>query len=143
MTIEWTYPLPGAPQASTAAVADAEATLGVRFPADFLAIATVLQGASPEPFSIRLPDGHSSGFGSLLHFEEEPPFTNIVARRWPLEDWLPQGITPFAESSGDLWCFDFRSDPVRPKIVYYAHDDPDLTFPPVAESFTDLLSKIS
>jgi SMI1 / KNR4 family (SUKH-1) len=140
--VTWTGALPGQPRASAQAVREAEQGFGVRFPADFLQIATTMQGASPDPSRIKLPNGAGTSFGSLLHFEESPPFTNIVARRWPLEDWLPEGVVPFAETSGDLWCFDFRADPGHPVVIYYQHDDPDLDFPPIASSFTDLLSKL-
>jgi SMI1 / KNR4 family (SUKH-1) len=143
MAVIWQRPLPGRPQASPEAVAVVQRTLGVRFPADYLAIATTMQGASPDPSHIKLSNGVGTGFGSLLHFEEAPPFSNIVARRWPVEDWLPPGVVPFADTSGDLWCFDFRANPDQPSVVYYQHDDPDLDFPVVATSFTDLLEKLS
>jgi SMI1-KNR4 cell-wall len=142
MTVTWHYVLDHAPIANPDDVRDVEQQFGVRFPADYLEIATKFHGASPEPSHIKLPDGTGTGFGTLLHFTDEPLFYNIRSRRWMLEDWLPDGVVPFADTSGDVWCFDFRANPAAPAIVYYQHDGPDLDFPPVATSFTDLLSKL-
>lgn len=143
MAVTWHEHLIDNPRrASAEAVRETEQEFGVTFPADYLAVATVHQGARPEPESITLPDGTGTGFGRLLHFEDAPPHTNIISRRWVVQDWLPERVVPFADSSGDLWCFDFRADPANPTVVYYAHDDPNESLPVVASSFTDLINKL-
>src|SRR5215472_16152918 len=66
--------------ASDVKVQKAERELGVRLREDFLAIAKTHQGAMPEPECFDLPKGGRGSIKYLLHFEEEPFYSNIVAR---------------------------------------------------------------
>lgn len=101
----------------------AERALRVRFPADFLAVAQPHPGAAPVPATFDLPDGSSSAVAHLLHFADEPFFTNIVARRFPVEGVIPKGVIPFAEDvGGDLICFDHRTDYDAPPIAFWSVD---------------------
>jgi len=144
MSVVWSnFVISSPPIASIEKVDKAENELGVKLPADFLAVATIHQGATPEPDGFDLPDGSSSSFGCLLHFEEKPFFENIVVRRGPVSYVLPDKVIPFAEDGGgNLLCFDYRETPSHPTVVFWDHekcDDPPLY---VASSFTDLMNKL-
>lgn len=129
---------PGA--ASETAVRDAERALRVRLPIDFLAVAREHQGAAPAPAKVTLPDGSVTGVAHLLHFEDEPGFTNIVARRFPVAEVLDKGIIPFAEDvGGDLFCFNYRQDPERPSVVYWSVDTGAV---PLASDFTAFVAAL-
>ncbi len=139
--VSWLDELEGSPRASEATVREIENELGVRFPADYLAIAAIHQGASPEPYVVQLPNGKRTTFEQLLHFERSAnPHTYIVAKVWLYLDRLPENVIPFARSSGDLWCFDFRDDPDNPPIVYWSiYFDENIQ--KVADTFTELVDK--
>ena len=105
--------------ASDTAVREAERALRVRFPADFLAVARVRQGAMPIPGGITLPNGFVTGVKNLLHFEEEPGMRNIAARLFPVKGVLDKGVIPFAEDIGnDLFCFNYRETPDTPTVAF-------------------------
>ena len=138
---QYPSPLPSPPFASPAVVRAAERHLGVRFPTDFLALARVHQGAQPLPNHLTVPGFGATAVAHLLHFQDEPGFTNIVAHRFPLDDALEDGLIPFAEDIGDdLFCFDYRRDPARLSVVFWSIDSGPL---PLADSFTAFLALLS
>jgi hypothetical protein len=101
MTVSWFDGAIDNPSAaSDEQVQKAERELGVRLPADFLAIAKTHQGATPEPQCFDLPKGGRGSIKYLLHFDEAPFYSNIVARGEPVSDVLPEKVIPFAEDGG-------------------------------------------
>ncbi|XVV14066.1 SMI1/KNR4 family protein [Actinoplanes sp. CA-131856] len=105
------------------AVRQAQDDLEVELPPDFLAVARVHQGAAPVPASIDLPNGFGTTVGHLLHFEDRPFTSNIVAAIFPLLDVLDEGIIPFAaDTGGDFFCFDYRADADHPSVVFWSVD---------------------
>ena len=141
MSVEWRDSLiPNPPVASDAAIRNVERALRVRLPADFLDVARMHQGARPTPDGITLPDGSVTGVKNLLHFEAEPANRNIVHRRFPVDDILAKGVVPFAEDVGDdLFCFDYRTSPDAPAVVYWSVDTGVV---PVAADFTRFLAAL-
>ena len=139
--VQWVDGLiPNPPFAPRAAVRAAEQQLGVRFPPDFLAVARVHQGARPVPNGIAIPSFGGTAVAHLLHFGDAPGHTNIVARRFPLDDAMEDGVIPFAEDiGGDLFCFDYRRDPAHPSVVFWSVDTGPL---PLADSFTAFLDTL-
>ncbi len=136
--VDWQFPLDGAPRARIKDVQAVEANLGVKFPPDYLEVAIAHQGASPDPYVVPLPDGTTTTFETLLHFDPvRAPHTNLTALLYMLEDRLHVGIIPFATSGSDLWCFDFRQDPANPTIVLAVRDN-DFDPIPVKDTFTAL-----
>lgn len=126
--------------ATSGAVRQAERELRVKFPADFLAVATVRQGAHPEPANITLPNGWGEAVEFLLHFEVDPFFTNIVERIFTLKGVLDKGVIPFATALGsNVLCFNFRKDFHNPTVEFWSVDTGPV---PIASSFTDLLTKL-
>jgi hypothetical protein len=59
--------------------------------------------------------------------------------------FLPDGVFTIAsEPGGCYFCFDFRADPDRPRVVFWDHDRADETnrdeaLVPIADSFTQFL----
>lgn len=128
------------PAASDAAVREAERSLRVGLPADFLEVARVHQGATPVPAKVTLPDGAVTSVKNLLHFEDEPGMRNIVHRRFPVLDVLDKGIIPFAEDIGDdLFCFNYRKDPYDPSVVFWSVDTGAVLLAPDFDSFVAML----
>ena len=128
------------PIASEDKVRAAERELRVAFPADYLAVARAHQGARPEPANVTLPDGAVTAVGSLLHFEDAPFYTNIVAAMSPVEDVVPKGVVPFAEDiGGDLFCFNFRDDFDRPTVSFWSVDS---GLVPIAGGFTEFVGML-
>ena len=124
--------------AADAAVRGAEDALRVDLPPDFLAVARVHQGATPQPDGIALPNGFTTGVAHLLHFEEAPFVSNIVAARFPVAESLDKGVIPFAaDIGGGLFCFSYRKDYDHPPVVHWSADWGEL---PLAASFTDFVA---
>ena len=145
MTVSWFNSAIRNPSpASDDQVQKAERELGVRLPADFLAIAKTHQGAMPEPECFDLPEGGKGSIKYLLHFEEEPFYSSIAALREPVNDVLPKKVIPFAEDSGgNLLCFDYRNSDETPEILFWDHEG-NAPFPlqTIASSFTDLITRL-
>jgi cell wall assembly regulator SMI1 len=142
MSVIWmNYELPEPRPATTAEIRAAEAVLGVRLPADFVAVASEHQGRTPSPSVFRLEDGTESILNNLLHFEASSPTSSIV-RAWDdLQDILPAGVVPFAaDPGGNYLCFDYRESDEQPPVVFWVHDDPSAPTQRVAASFTQLLA---
>lgn len=109
--------------ASDTAVRQAQDELEVELPAEFLAVAQIHQGAAPVPAAIDLPNGFSTSVDHLLHFEDSPFVSNIVAAVFPLLDVLDEGIIPFAaDAGGEFFCFDYRADDEQPSVVFWSVD---------------------
>lgn len=137
--VEWSdEAIEGPHPASEDAVRGAERELRVRFPADFLAVATIRQGAEPIPAGIEIPGFYGTSVFHLLHFEEEPWMSNIVNRLFPLEGVLDKGVIPFAEDIGrDVFCFNYRHTPNTPSVDYLSVDTGLVELAP---SFTDFIA---
>ncbi len=65
--------------ASDTAVRQAQGDLEVDLPSEFLAVAQIQQGAAPVPAGIDLPNGFGTAVDHLLHFEDSPFVSNIIA----------------------------------------------------------------
>ena len=124
--------------ATQAAVDAAERDLRVPLPSDFLAVASVHQGAAPVPAAFDLPGGFVTAVGHLLHFEDSPFTSNIVAAQFPLEGVLDKGVIAFAHDiGGDPICFSYRADFDHPPVVYWSVDTGEVR---LADSFTAFLA---
>ncbi|MCL2713128.1 MAG: SMI1/KNR4 family protein [Alphaproteobacteria bacterium] len=143
MTITWrNFAITNPPKRSPESIAKTEKELGVKLPADFLAVAAMHQGRACSPNCFDLPDGSSSALGYVSIFEDEPRDDRIVSP-WNNAVAVPDGVIPFSrDGGGDLICFDYRKTPDHPTVVFRDHekcDDPPLY---VACSFTDFLNKL-
>lgn len=126
--------------ASDTAVRQAQDELEVKLPADFLAVAQIHQGAVPVPAGIDLPNGFGTAVDHLLHFEDSPFVSNIVAAIFPLLDVLDEGVIPFAaDVGGDFFCFDYRADDAHPSVAFWSVD---WGVVPLAPNFADFLTML-
>ncbi|MEU8233315.1 SMI1/KNR4 family protein [Actinoplanes sp. NPDC048967] len=126
--------------ASDTAVREAQDELEVILPSEFLAVARIHQGAAPVPARIDLPDGFSTAVDHLLHFEDSPFVSNIVAAIFPLLDVLDEGIIPFAaDAGGDFLCFDYRADNDHPSVVFWSVDWGVVPLAPTFAGFLGML----
>ena len=141
MAVTWTDGALARPGPARAAqVIAAARELGVHFPEDFLAVAMRHPGAEPIPSGFQMPNGFVYAVEHLLHFEPDS-FANIVTRRFPLRDVMPETVVPFAEASGgDLVCFDYSRDPEAPTVAFWSVDT---GLVPLASSFTAFLELLS
>lgn len=132
--------------ASISQVEEIESKLNIKFPEDYLDVASQHQGKTP------VPCGTSSGsmLTILLHFENDPSnkkYTSSIIRKHEIitrEKYSPL-IIPFAKAGGaSLFCLDFRDSKNNPSIIfldwdYFGDGDEDaLHF--VAKNFTEFLS---
>ena len=129
------------PVADARRVAEVERALGATFPADFLAVATVHQGAMPTPRRLEL-DGAVTAIEHLYHFEAEPAPYSLMNAQADAAGVLPRGAIAFASGlGGDVLAFDYRVDPSAPSVIVVLHDHrPALR--PVADSFTAMLGRL-
>ena len=126
--------------ASDTVVRQAQDELEVSLPSDFLAVAQTHQGAVPVPAGIDLPNGFSTAVDHLLHFEDSPFVSNIVAAMFPLLDVLDEGIIPFAaDVGGDFFCFDYRTDDDHPSVVFWSVDWGVVPLAPNFAAFLNML----
>ena len=127
--------------ADPAQVAAVERALGVSLPPDFLAIATVHQGARPSPGRLVLADGASTVIERLYHFEDGP-YALVNAQGSGIAP-LPNSAIAFASGTGgDVLAFDYRRNPLAPPVIVVMHDHSPAVRP-VADSFTHMLSLFS
>ncbi len=135
MPVRWIdHAIPDPRPAPEATIRDYERRLRVPFPADYRAVATVRQGARPDPAGIALPGGFGTAVSHLFHFEEQPAFSNIVTAAFPFEGVLEKGWIPFAaDIAGDVFCLDYRTDYDRPRVLFWGQGFGPL---PLADSFT-------
>jgi cell wall assembly regulator SMI1 len=133
------------PAASDEKVQQVEQKIGRRLPADYLEVARVNQGRIPVPNCFDLADGDGSCINHLLVFEEDS--LDYIVGRWEImEDGSPsRDIVPFAaDPGGSLICFDYRTDPENPAVVFWDHEDnAKRKIQTIASSFTDMIDKLS
>lgn len=143
MAVQWReVALKPAPAVSDERIAEVQDSLGVTFPADYLAVVKAHQGAAPTPNGVRLSDGTGTAFSMLLHFEDEPEGVDLLGVTEG-STVLPDGVIPFAADPGDNYlCFDYRTTETDPPVVFMATDDPDAQPQPLAASFTELIESL-
>jgi cell wall assembly regulator SMI1 len=140
------------PRATEEMIAAVEHALGIRYPADFRALAPVIHGGAPSPSSFSYQHREIGTVGTslevVLSFDPSSDY-NVLRTMHALEDGLlPPGVVPFGEDGGgDLIAFDFRTDPDHPSVVYVATADAAETgerhIYPLVDSFTRFLEMLA
>jgi hypothetical protein len=136
--VEWTdveeWPAP-----DEATVREVEAALGVRLPADFVAVATAHPHAAPEPGSIDVPGFGGTAVDRLMHFTADEG-DHLLSCLWMVPDSLEPGLVPFAtDIGGDLFCFDYRESPDAPSAGFWCTDT---GYVRLADGFTELVGML-
>ncbi|KFE67245.1 hypothetical protein DB31_8598 [Hyalangium minutum] len=105
------------------------------------------QGMTPFPDVIDIGKGNTvvSELLTISESEDEDLRIYSMADTYELiKDHVPQGIYPFAGTgAGDFICFDYRSNPYAPKVVFYFTEEAgEQAIHVVANSFSEFLSKL-
>lgn len=117
--------------ASEADIKQVEGELGVRLPADYVAVVRSQQGKTPDPYRFDFVEGGretGSSMGPLFHFMppgKAGPYENygVVQNLNLRREQLPPGVIPFSEDgSGNQIAFDYRADPDAPVVVFVNHE---------------------
>lgn len=148
MTVRWRPRIWEEPHPATTLEVEAlERSWGVNLPDDYKSVAMIHQGMMPEPHVIDIGKGNNVVCELLTISESEDERLRIysMADTYDLvRPHIPANVYPFASTgSGDFICFDYRSSPEAPKVVFYFTEAPgeDALFP-VADSFTEFLAKL-
>lgn len=125
-------------------IAKVEQEWGVSLPDDYKRLAITHQGMMPTPDVLDIGRGNTVVSELLtLSFDEEHWASSMLDIYPAIRDYIPQGIYPFMSTgAGDFICFDYRSDPNAPKVVFYFTEEAgERAIHWVANSFTEFLSK--
>ena len=123
-----------------------ETVFGVQFPPDYKTCVMENQGKIPEPRRFHIHQkGKESIFHCLLHFDPKSTDYNLLDEyTFYFEGDIPEGVIPFADDpSGNRLCFDFRTTPENPEVVFLdngAYGEVSLYF--IAKNFTELLNSL-
>jgi hypothetical protein len=132
-------------EVSLQVVLEIESKLNIKFPKDYVEVATVYNGGTPSLEAFDFEGREEAVFNQLLSFHSDRD-SFIVDVRNDVEDRLVDGIYPFADDPfGNLLCFDYRQGG-QPTVVFWDHEvasaDPVRALTYVAASFTELLTKL-
>jgi len=135
----------GARHASSHEVEALERAWGVRLPEDYKRVAMIYQGMAPEPCVVDIDRGNVV-MSELLTISESEEFRaySMSDTHRLIQPHVPVGIYPFASTAnGDFLCFDYRGSPSIPRVVFYFTEaSGEEAIHPVADSFSNLLSKL-
>lgn len=130
-------------------LAAVEKRLGVMFPVEYRQLVTQCQSGAPERshFYYDDPRHGRSGGGLGVMLMIDPAYDDSILRTLEMlahDDQMPEGVIPFAEDGGgDMMCFDFRTRPDAPSVVYWAHErNKEESVFPLADSFMDFLAML-
>ncbi|MBG9990682.1 MULTISPECIES: SMI1/KNR4 family protein [unclassified Pseudoalteromonas] len=127
-------------------VSSFEKRMGITYPEKYLEIMNLHQGKTPNPASILINNNIETAISCLLHFADDDyeNVYNVETTTSTMEDNIPYGVIPFADSPGDdYFCFDFRIENIEPKVIFFSHElKGDEAIFPVADSFKEFLDKI-
>ena len=130
------------PVASLERVKEWEKKYNYTVPEDYREIVRVNQGKCPELDDIEEHrKTHLDALYSLFHFEEELDSDFCLGSSpFGIQDYCP-GALEFCYWSGNIFAFDFGTEPHQknPPIVYWDHESKDVH--PVVDGFTELLSR--
>ena len=122
-----------------------ERAWGVKLPEDYKRVAVIYQGMAPEPCVVDTKEGNIV-MSELLTISESEEFRaySMADTHKLIQPHVPVGIYPFASTAhGDFLCFDYRSSPSAPRVVFYFTEaSGEEAIQPVADSFSHLLSKL-
>jgi hypothetical protein len=137
---------------SASLVHEAEKTLGLKFPPDYVELITRHNDASnPKESSFHLVTSEGrrvgSNFGALISLQrraqtEGGAGPDLYGAIRLLGDQLPERIVPFALTGhGDFICFDYTSSTDQPTVVYFSHEEAftEHAIVPLASSLSDFL----
>jgi hypothetical protein len=127
-------------------VHEAGQTLGVVLPEDFVYYAQLYHGGRPKfnRFDYTGVNGIAiSSLEKLLSFNADEEWGFIKQNQNPPEEFPQNMIIIGEDGGGGLICFDYRSHPTNPPVVFWSNDTPSAdTAIHLANSFTEFLGKL-
>ena len=148
MTVQWTPRIWKRPYLATPLEVEAlEKAWGVKLPEDYKQVALMHQGMTPFPHVLDIGTGNTviSELLTISESEDEDLRIYSMSDTYDLiKTYIPQGVYPFATTAtGDFICFDYRSSPDAPKVIFYFTEEAgEHALHHVAYSFTEFLSKL-
>jgi cell wall assembly regulator SMI1 len=146
MTVTWERYVWDAPRPATLDEIEAqEQEWGITFPDDYKRVVMEHQGKTPIPYVIDIGRTNNVICELMTVSVDEQRRSYAMRHVYPLiKNLVPAGIYPFAGTgTGDYMCFDYRASATAPKVVSYFTDFlGEEALYPVADSFTDFLSKL-
>lgn len=146
MTVQWLPRIWKTVQPATTQEVEAlENEWGVKLPEDYKRVAMIYQGMAPEPCVVDTLQGNSVMSELLtLSVREEFRAYSMSDTHELIQAYVPAGIYPFATTAtGDFLCFDYRGSASSPRVVFYfAEMSGEEAIHPVANDFSDLLSRL-
>ncbi|CAM3914800.1 1,3-beta-glucan synthase regulator [Bacillus luti] len=121
-----------------------EQYLGVKFPNDFIECVKKYDGGYPRPKVFDIQGLDESTFNDLLTLHIDDKYS-IVQKYENIKDRLMDGVYPFtSDSFGNFICFDYRSNPESPTIIFWDHEEEEIedSLYPVCSTFTELLNSL-
>lgn len=113
-------------------------------PDDFTVWLLKHNGVVPEPSDLSYADGEILLINCFVSFSRSDS-PNVFSLLELLSGRLPNGLIPIAEDHGGNYvCFRYNSNPSRPDVVLWFHEeaDPKHSIVPIAASFTELIARL-
>lgn len=146
MAVTWENYVWDSPRPATLDEVEAlEQEWGISFPGDYKRVVMEHQGMTPTPYAIDIGRSNNVICELMTVSVDEQQRSYAMRHVYPLiKNLVPAGIYPFAGTgTGDYMCFDYRASATAPKVVFYFTDFlGEEALYPVADSFTDFLSKL-
>jgi cell wall assembly regulator SMI1 len=121
-----------------------EQYFNIKFPMDFVECVKRYDSGYPRPKIFDVPEQDENVFSKLLTFDLESR-NSIIQVYDDIKDRLPNKVYPFGKDSfGNHLCFDYRSNPESPTVVFWDHEEEDMekAIYPVCSTFTELLASL-
>jgi cell wall assembly regulator SMI1 len=147
MAVTWENYVWDSPRPATLDEIEAlEREWGITFPDDYKRVVMKHQGMTPTPYVIDIGSNSNNVICELMTISVDGQQRSYAMRHvyQLIKNLVPAGIYPFAGTgTGDYICFDYRTSATAPKVIFYFTEAPgEEALYPVADSFTDFLSKL-
>ncbi|PEE11070.1 SMI1/KNR4 family protein [Bacillus cereus] len=116
----------------------------IKFPMDFVECVKKYDSGYPRPKIFDVPGQNKNVFSKLLTFDLESR-NSIIQVYDDIKDRLANKVYPFGKDSfGNHLCFDYRSNPESPTVVFWEHEEENIeeAIYPVCSTFTELLASL-
>ncbi|QWI47060.1 SMI1/KNR4 family protein [Bacillus mycoides] len=121
-----------------------EQYFNIKFPMDFVECVKKYDSGYPRPKIFDVPGQGENVFSKLLTFDLESR-NSIIQVYDDIKDRLANKVYPFGKDSfGNHLCFDYRSNPESPTVVFWEHEEENIeeAIYPVCSTFTELLTSL-
>ncbi|OYD07737.1 SMI1/KNR4 family protein [Paludifilum halophilum] len=118
-----------------------EEIFGYCFPLDYIQFVKKYHGGYPEPNRFEYGERYKASIDRLLTFDTDEYESVQRLGGDFVEQYFDGKVIPFAiDAAGNLICFDYHHDKKCPIVVFWYHEENQLSF--VCNSFTEFLEKL-